>query len=108
MPSNRDSATTWTDSSGNLWLFGGNGFDSAGKPGYMNDFWEYNSSPMHGLDGRNQYAEWAAGCSGTAGTLGTPAARNIPGARYSSSGWTDSKGNFWLFGGYKVSTWNTQ
>jgi hypothetical protein len=44
MPSNRDSATTWTDSSGNLWLFGGNGFDSAGKPGYMNDFWEYNSS----------------------------------------------------------------
>jgi N-acetylneuraminic acid mutarotase len=101
MPSNRDSATTWTDSSGNLWLFGGNGFDSAGKPGYMNDFWEYNSST-------NAWA-WMGGIStlnglqvapGTAGTLGTPAARNIPGARYSSSGWTDSKGNFWLFGGY--------
>ena len=40
-----------------------------------------------------------SGVSGVYGTLGTPAAGNIPGGRASASGWTDGKGNFWLFGG---------
>jgi len=31
----------WTDASGNFWLFGGNGFDSAGTQGYLNDLWKY-------------------------------------------------------------------
>jgi N-acetylneuraminic acid mutarotase len=100
MPSNRDSATTWTDNSGNLWLFGGNGFDSAGKSGYMNDLWKYNPST-------NVWA-WMGGIStlnglsiapGTTGTLGTPAAGNIPEGRQGAASWTDAKGNLWLFGG---------
>ena len=37
--------------------------------------------------------------SGLYGTLGTAAAGNVPGARYWTSSWTDSSGNFWLFGG---------
>jgi hypothetical protein len=41
VPGGRESATTWTDSRGNLWLFGGNGFDSSGNFGYLNDLWEY-------------------------------------------------------------------
>jgi hypothetical protein len=34
------------------------------------------------------------------GTLGTPAAGNVPGSRNSAMGWTDSGGHLWLSGGY--------
>jgi N-acetylneuraminic acid mutarotase len=34
------------------------------------------------------------------GTMGLPAAGNQPGARSGSAAWTDSSGNFWMFGGY--------
>ena len=37
---------------------------------------------------------------GIYGTKGVPDAANVPGARYDSISWTDSDGNFWLFGGY--------
>ena len=40
-----------------------------------------------------------SGQPGIYGTLGTAAAGNIPGGRDSAATWTDSKGNFWLFGG---------
>ena len=43
-----------------------------------------------------------AGCGqlGTYGTMGTPASGNIPAGRESAVSWTDSSGDFWLFGGY--------
>jgi hypothetical protein len=34
------------------------------------------------------------------GTLGTPAVGNVPGTRSGAASWTDSNGDFWLFGGY--------
>lgn len=37
--------------------------------------------------------------SGSYGTLGTPAATNVPGGRYESVSWIDANGNLWLFGG---------
>ena len=96
VPGARSDASSWTDRSGNLWLFGGNGSDSTGTWGYLNDLWEFSPSTR----------EWAwmggsskVGQSGVYGTLGTPAAVNVPGARESASSWTDSSGNFWLFGG---------
>jgi N-acetylneuraminic acid mutarotase len=39
---------------------------------------------------------------GAYGTLGTPAAGNIPGGRDSAVSWSDKGGNFWLFGGEGV------
>jgi hypothetical protein len=36
---------------------------------------------------------------GVYGTLGVPAAGNIPGSRSGASTWVDKSGNFWLFGG---------
>ena len=97
IPGSRDSSVTWTDKKGNLWLFGGEGEDSAGNFGDLNDLWEFNPST-------NQWT-WMGGSStvyqsGVYGTLGTPAAGNIPGSRYGAVSWTDSNGNFWLFGGY--------
>ena len=91
-------------SDGNLWLFGGYGFDSAGNLGYLNDLWKFDgtnwtwvSGSKTGSDRRLRREE--RGRSG-----------NVPGARYAVS-WTDSNGNFWLFGGYgydSAGTWLPQ
>jgi N-acetylneuraminic acid mutarotase len=96
-PGARQAAVTWTDSSGNLWLFGGVGYDSTGISGSLNDLWQYNVAQGQWL--------WVGGAnivkaSGIYGTQGTAAAANVPGARYAASAWKDSSGNFWLFGGY--------
>ena len=44
VPGARYGAVSWTDSSGNLWLFGGFGYDSTGGSGYLNDLWQYSPS----------------------------------------------------------------
>jgi len=87
---------SWTDTSGNLWLFGGNGLDSAGTTGDLNDLWEYSI--------QNRDWTWVSGSNfvkqkGTYGILNTPAAANVPGARDNAVSWIDASGNLWLFGG---------
>ena len=96
LPGERDGAIGWADSSGNLWLFGGAGYDSTGALGDLNDLWEFSPTTK----------EWAwmggsdtEGAAGVYGTEGTPSVSNVPGARYLSVSWTDKSGNFWLFGG---------
>jgi N-acetylneuraminic acid mutarotase len=95
-PGARYSGSSWTDSTGNFWLFGGVGYDSAGSTGDLNDLWEYSPSAKAWtwIGGGN-----AANAVGVYGTLGTAAAGNVPGARYAASSWIDSTGNLWLFGG---------
>jgi hypothetical protein len=107
-PGARDSAANWTDSGGHLWLFGGNGADANGIFGRLNDLWEFNpstnqwawmggsSTMLCGFDGN-----YATVCvqAGVYGTLGTPAAGNIPRGREYAVSWTGNDGNFWLFGG---------
>jgi N-acetylneuraminic acid mutarotase len=103
VPGGRFSAVSWIDASGNLWLFGGDGYDSIGTQGYLNDLWKFD--PKLGATG-----EWiwmgggdkvgrSGGQSGVYGTLGTPASTNLPGGRFGTSGWVDASGNLWLFGG---------
>ena len=41
VPGAREYAVSWRDASGNLWLFGGCGYDSTGTEGTLNDLWEY-------------------------------------------------------------------
>ncbi|MBN1627579.1 MAG: hypothetical protein JW944_13730 [Deltaproteobacteria bacterium] len=96
-PGSRDSAVSWMDSDGNMWLFGGWGFDKNSELGYLNDLWKYNPntkqwSRISGSDVIDQ--------SGIYGTMGTAAPSNVPGSRYSSVSWTDSSGILWLFGGH--------
>lgn len=93
-PGARQTPVTWADASGNLWLFGGYGLDSTGALFPMNDLWEYSNGEWTWMGGPNIGAQ-----SGTYGTLGVAAADNIPGARNEAVGWTNSDGNFWLFGG---------
>jgi len=94
IPGGRYQAVTWTDTSGNFWLFGGNGFDSAGNQGTLNDMWKCSAGEWTWMGGSNLYEQ-----QGTYGTLGVPAANNIPGSRAQAASWTDPSGNFWLFGG---------
>jgi Kelch motif/Galactose oxidase, central domain len=96
VPSAREGGASWTDPAGNLWLFGGGGFDSTGSNGALNDLWQYN--PSTGL------WAWMSGpttgnAAGIYGTLGTAAPGNLPGARSAVVYWKDAAGNFWLFGG---------
>ena len=44
---------------------------------------------------------WSEGCgvTGVYGTLGAPGAGNVPSGRNGAGTWTDSSGNFWVFGG---------
>lgn len=100
-PGGRETPVGWADGSGNIWLFGGFGPFGSGDLGYLNDFWEFNPSAGEWawLGGSNTVPHVDGGNPGTYGTLGVPAAANIPGSRYSSVSWTGSNGNLWLFGG---------
>jgi N-acetylneuraminic acid mutarotase len=93
-PGARYDAITWTDAAGNLWLFGGFGYDSAGTTGDLNDLWKYGGGQWTWMGGSNVVNQ-----KGIYGTQGTAAASNVPGAREGGMHWTDTSGNFWLFGG---------
>jgi N-acetylneuraminic acid mutarotase len=99
VPGGRTGAASWTDASSNLWLFGGDGYDSTGQNYLLNDLWEFNPSTKQWT--------WVSGSNtvlGKAvyGTLGVTAAANVPGARQWAMSWTDRNGNFWLFGGQGI------
>lgn len=79
IPPPRSQATgkEWVES-GNLYLFGGNGKDSTGEVGLLNDLWVYTVSTNQWtwIGGSNTHSE-----GGTYGTQGTGSTTNIPGSR---------------------------
>lgn len=90
-PGARVSGTTWVDSSGNLWLFGGCAGINSGD--CFSDLWKF--------DGINW--TWVAGpntknTNGVYGTKGIANAANFPGGRQGAAGWIDSADNLWIFG----------
>lgn len=91
-PGGRMQSVSWTDASGNLWLFGG--YTVKGR---MNDLWKYSPTAgtwtfVHGSTSVNQ--------KGIYGTKGVADPANNPGARILPTEWTDASGNFWILGGY--------
>ena len=97
IPGARYRAVSWRDSSGNLWLFGGVGFDATGNNGGdYNDLWKYNPSAnaWTWVSGSNVFGQ-----AGVYGTQGTADPANVPGARTGAVAWVDSSGKLWLFAG---------
>jgi len=102
-PGGRFGALTWTDASGNVWLSGGDGYDSADTSGYLNDLWEYTPGATGSV---GQWA-WMGGSSTVGISQGQPGSYGIlgvtgtgtPGGRFGSVGWIDASGSLWLFGG---------
>jgi len=92
----------WTDKNGDLWLYGGFGFDKNNAQGGLADLWKYHIATnewtwVWGADTVNQ--------APVHGTINVPAATNSPGARVEcKSGWVDDNNNLWLFGGQDGAT----
>ena len=116
-PGARDLASGWTDSNGNLWLFGGLGWELSGKTppdtlnDVMNDLWECQMfgdqcqwQLVHGYDPTAVGATTVgaitianAQTEDQFGAFGGPTP--VPGARWGAATWRDASGNLWLFGG---------
>ncbi len=96
VPGARDSAVSWIDASGNLWLFGGYGYASTGI-GDLNDLWMYDVGAGRWI--------WSGGwisvnSPGTYSVQGSTDTAIGPGARRDAVSWKDPNGKFWLFGGF--------
>ncbi len=94
VPGSRRHAVSWTDASGNLWLFGGDGYPASGGTGNLNDLWRWDGTYWTWMSGSN-----AINQNGIYGTKGIPSPAWVPGARFSAISWIDSSGDMWLFGG---------
>jgi hypothetical protein len=89
---------SWTDTTGNLWMYGGyNNTSNGGQDNTFNDLWKFditsnNWTWMQGSNIPNQSPIW--------GVKGVPSPINTPGARSEAvCTWTDNSNNLWLFGG---------
>jgi len=102
-PGARASAAAWTDAGGNLWLFSGQGYDSAGNAGYLNDLWKYDGTYWTWIGGDNiARSMTSSGAAGSYGTKNVTAATNMPPGRSGATACKDGSGNLWLFGGYGI------
>lgn len=98
-PCSRSFAATWTDQSGNFFLFGGT--NTIGQVNGYNDVWKYNIA-------NNQWT-WLSGDStpnvlSINGTQNVPSINNKPGTRYGSVAWADNFGNAYVWGGLGYSS----
>lgn len=90
-PAARRDAGSWTDSVGNLWLFGG----QTPSWGSRNDLWKYDISLnqwmwVKGDMAGNEFAVW--------GTKGVPDINSKPRGKSAAVYWIDNFGNFWVWG----------
>jgi hypothetical protein len=117
-PGARYGGAGWTDNNGNMWLFGGEGWELSGNPSpatvddQMNDLWAC-VLPVPGSDQCQWQLVGAYNATSGAGIilnaqnegqLGVYTGTSIvPGGRYGAATWTDAGGNLWMFGGYGLS-----
>jgi len=94
VPGGRQASVSWMDSSNNFYVFGGYNLSPSGNPNAFNDLWKFDGTNWTWLSGSS-----AVNQKGNYGIEGTPAAGNVPGARWSPAAWIDTAGNLWLFGG---------
>ena len=116
VPGARWIPAAWSDIHGNLWLFGGEGFDTTGN-GSLGDLWEFtiNTTTDPGNPAKIALNQWtwikgpnAVSQTGIYGLQRTPTVwphvTNNPGTRWGASYWTTTPAQtgdqmFWMFGG---------
>jgi Galactose oxidase, central domain/Kelch motif len=109
-PGTRVGAAGWTDRFGNLFLFGGIGFELTGRTppdtleAPMNDLWvcvAFLDGCQWQLVGGYDTTNGAAiqDNAKQEGQFGSYTATVFPGARLGVAAWTDHSGNLWMFGG---------
>lgn len=113
IPGYRSGAVTWVGTDGRLWLLGGQGNNSVGWGGILNDLWVFEPAQgAHGewawMGGDKTYPPNIYGKPGVYGTEYEPAAANIPGSRSQAATWADTKGRLWLFGGEGIDSAGNQ
>jgi hypothetical protein len=103
IPGGREQSASWKDASGNMWLFGGYGYDANGTGGQLNDLWKFDSTK--GTSGEWTWmsgstttppgisASFPYGEPGVYGTLGKASPDNTPGGREQTVSWKDASGN---------------
>lgn len=97
-PGARYGTYSWTDKSGNFWLFGGSGQDN--KTQLFNDLWKFDTITQQWMwvSGSNQHGQQSIYGS----TIGSESSGYTPGARFGGVSWSDESGNLWLFGGDSI------
>ena len=77
IPGARALGVSWTDKQGNLWLFGGFGYDSAGQCDGLNDLWKFDGSNWTWVSGSDKVDRL-----GVYGTKGEADTRERPGSAH--------------------------
>ena len=97
-PARDETAASWMDNNGNLWMFGGHTFNmQLNQNLFLNDLWKYDLS--------TNLWTWMSGDDNTANHIGVYGTKfiaspnNKPGSRWCYDSWKDNSGNFWLWGG---------
>jgi hypothetical protein len=102
-PGGRWAAANYTDAAGNVWMFGGQGYDSAGNLGVLNDLWRYNIGSATWTQVSGSILADQNGVYGA--QPGVPG--GAPGGREGAVLWTDASGTIWLFGGFGMDSVGT-
>jgi hypothetical protein len=93
VPGGRYHPVSWIDSSNNLYLFGGFGFDNSSMRGALNDLWKFDGTNWSWISGSYKIND-----PGNYAVKGADL-NNIPCARNGAVSWIDSSNNLYLFGG---------
>jgi hypothetical protein len=103
-PGARWGSSSWTSTTGDLYLFGGQGIDSNGFRTLLSDLWKCTPGASVDASGAGTSScPWSlAGGSTVGNTIGSGTqgvAGGTPGGRWAAATTTDASGNFWMFGG---------
>jgi hypothetical protein len=99
-PGSRYSSSGWIDKDGNLWLYGGYGYDDTGL-GHLADLWKWDGHNWTWMSGKSNSTTYTKNPNygSNYGIKNVPDTANFPVKSTDLTVWSDKEGNGWLFGG---------
>lgn len=94
MPGARSKGVSWVTSNGDVYIFGGQGYDSQGRIGMLNDLWKWDGENWTWVSGTNLRSQ-----NGIAEEKGVADSQNMPGSRRFAVSWLGSNDELYLFSG---------